>query len=149
MGKLSPSRVSERQWECKMGKKYDDDGADLLIRWAWGGLRTESPLCCPGWNFVLEKCLTFSNPNCTQWGVSSFPLPTGLVTVLLRLGLRRRGGCACGDCGGINRMEACLFKRGEVKLGEGVGWDSEGYRYLSGNYPWHLGSQAATFKHMI
>lgn len=58
------------------------DGTDLLIRWVWGGLRTESPLCCPGWNFVLEKCLTFSNPNCTQWGASSFPLPTGLVTAL-------------------------------------------------------------------
>uniref|UniRef100_A0A672JHC8 Uncharacterized protein n=1 Tax=Salarias fasciatus TaxID=181472 RepID=A0A672JHC8_SALFA len=49
-----------------MGKKSDDDD---------GGLRTESPLCCPGWNFVLEKCLTFSNPNCTQWGVSSSLYP--------------------------------------------------------------------------
>lgn len=24
-----------------------------------GAPRTESPLCCPGWNFVLEKSLTF------------------------------------------------------------------------------------------
>lgn len=41
-----------------------------------GAPRTESPLCYPGWNFVLEKSLTFLNPNCTQWGVSSFPLPS-------------------------------------------------------------------------
>lgn len=80
MRKLSPSRSSEKRWECKMGKKDDDDGTDLLIRGAWGGLGTESLLCCPGWNFVLEKCLTLSNPNCTQWGVSTLALPTGLVT---------------------------------------------------------------------
>lgn len=38
-----------------------------------GAPRTESPLCCPGWNFVLERSLRFLNPNCAQWGVSSFP----------------------------------------------------------------------------
>ena len=107
MRSLSPCRPSERQPECKMGKKDDGDGTDPLIRWTWGGLRTESPLCCPGWNFVLEKCLTFSNPNCTQWGVSSSPLPTGLVSALTP-GLRRGAGVwRFGE--GINRMAACLL----------------------------------------
>jgi len=63
---------------------------------------------------VLEKCLTFSNPNCTQWGVSSFPLPTGLVTALTP-GPEEGGGRL--EVRGINRMAACLFDRGEVKLG--------------------------------
>lgn len=31
MRKLRPSRATERQQECKMGKKDDDDGADLMI----------------------------------------------------------------------------------------------------------------------
>lgn len=57
-------------------EKDEGDGTDLLIRWAGRGPRTESHLCCPGWNFVLEKSLTFLNPNCAQWGVSSFPLPS-------------------------------------------------------------------------
>ena len=63
---------------------------------------------------MLEKCLTFSNPNCTQWGVSSFPLPTGLVTALTP-GPEEGGGRL--EVRGINRMAACLFDRGEVKLG--------------------------------
>lgn len=78
-----------------MGKKCDDDdGTDLLIRWVQG----ESPLCCPCSNFVLEKCLTFLNPNCSQWGVSSFPLPTGLVTALIP---ESGEGVAFGDLAGV------------------------------------------------
>lgn len=84
-----------------------------------GGLRTESPLCCPGWNFVLEKCLTFSNPNCAQWGASSLPLPTGLATALTPGPEEGGRHLEMGAGGGvrINRMAACLLHSvAEVKL---------------------------------
>ena len=146
MSEPSPSTARRGEGD---EKEHREDVADLLIKGAWGPcLGRESPLCCPGWNFVLEKCLTFSNPNCTQQGGgSSFPLPTGLVSALVPGPRMWAGGWR--EVGSIGRPLSCQT---EVKLSqtERKGRDRKGsYRYLSGYYPWHLGSQAATFKHMI
>lgn len=156
MRKLSPSRATERWRECKMGKKDDGDGADLLIRWAWGGPEDRIPSLLPRLKFCAWEVFNFLKSQLHSVGSVLFSLlPTGLVPALTpRPQAVWGGGLAFGGWGrgggGINRMAACLFDRGEAKLGEREwGWDSESYRYLSRNYPWHLGSQAATFKHMI
>lgn len=63
------------------------------------------PSLLPWLKFCAWEVFNFSNPNCTQWGVFFFPLPTGLVAAPTP---GPEGG------GGINRMAGCQFDRGEV-----------------------------------